>query len=115
MQVNQAYRWRSGPEDNGDWGNDLVENMLKRFPWLTLLVQALRTENRCFGSHQRGHEWSALFFEDNMTGRPSIISLELMPSRRTLVVPSLPLDEGRPPTIEDVKSWVITNIRRQSR
>lgn len=112
MKINNAYRYRSKPDEHGTWGNDTVRNMLKRIPWLRPLITELRSEKNWSVPHRGGaNGWSALFFEDWVSGRLQV-SVSFMPSRRNLVVCDLVLDGSALPTMQDIQSWIIKNIRR---
>jgi hypothetical protein len=117
MEVHQAFRRRGtdDPKVHGILGNDSLDNMLKEYPMLTPLVQQLQAWHglRSQGGGLGGtREWSALFFFDHVHSKPTQITLEIHPSRRTLMVPSIPinLEEGVP-TIVDVVNHALRNIR----
>ncbi len=121
MKVNQAYRYRSVEGEHGTWGNETVESMLEKFPWLTSLVVDLRHEANWPKRRKPGDQytgWVALFFEDHLVGRPPLVSVSfaLFGEKGAIVnTPSLPLFEDKQMALADVEKWTKQNIRRASR
>lgn len=100
MEVHQAYRVRGVEGEHGTWGNNTLDSMLKEFPWLTALVEALRADDGC--RLPKYYKWSVLFYVDYLVGRPAKISLEMKKSRGHDHVYSIPLNADKPATLEDV-------------
>ena len=112
MRVEMAFHRRGVASEHGRWGNDIIEVLLERHPWLSALVTELQAETDWSWSHSDGADgWMAVFFEDKV-GDQTTISLEMRPSRHTLKVPSLTLQADPLVTLRDVERWIISGIHR---
>lgn len=101
MQTNHAYVQRRPLSEGGDlWGNWILNEELRAFPWLVPLVEALRAEK---GDDLPGGEgWSALFRFDSARDRPTIVTLEMKSPGDSFDVPPLVLDPEHPASLADV-------------
>lgn len=114
MQVNHAHVYRSSsPAQEDNWGNRTDEYIHKEFLWLGELIKMLQDDSIWSKLHPGGaNGWTALLFVDYAKGREPKVVLEMKPSGQTLRVPVLPLNKSPMPTMQEMQTWVITNLRR---
>ena len=101
MKVIQTFRKRKTETDRGKSGHTTIASMLQQFPWLSPLVEALQATEESYFPEPKG--WIAVFFIDLVAGEDPKIFLSMIPREETIWLPSLPIQEGSLPTLEEVK------------
>ena len=113
MRVYQAFCVRNVLRDRKDmWGNDVIENTSKEFPWMRPLIEGLQDQSTWKAEHvaKVTSDMTALIFVDYAKGRRSFLSLEIKKGKSRKCIFWISFLGDPAPTTQEVLDQLITSM-----